>query len=80
MLRDSAAQAIIQCVHEVIREEADRMTMGRIIVKFVNGTKECEFDLIVRADQAWSKVRPLLTDTKPFCSEISDAELWWATV
>ncbi|KAE8366276.1 hypothetical protein BDV27DRAFT_156132 [Aspergillus caelatus] len=35
------------------------------IIRFVNGTSATGFRLIVGADGAWSKVRPLLTSVKP---------------
>ncbi|KAB8277276.1 hypothetical protein BDV30DRAFT_235072 [Aspergillus minisclerotigenes] len=38
------------------------------IIRFVNGTSATGFRLIVGADGAWSKVRPLLTSAKPVYS------------
>ena len=45
-------------------------------LRFTDGSVERGFDLIVGADGAWSKVRQLLTDTKPHYSGISLVELW----
>ena len=43
---------------------------------FADGTQENGFDLVVGGDGAWSKVRNLLTDTKPDYSGISTVEFW----
>lgn len=43
---------------------------------FKNGTIEKGFDLVVGAEGAWSKVRKLITDVKPYYSGISALELW----
>lgn len=43
---------------------------------FTDGSVEEGFDLVVGADGAWSKVRQLLTDAKPYYSGISLVELW----
>ena len=42
---------------------------------FANGTSEGPFDLIIGADGAWSKVRPVLTDVRPSYSGISGFEV-----
>ncbi|KAI9730864.1 MAG: hypothetical protein M1834_005582 [Cirrosporium novae-zelandiae] len=43
---------------------------------FTDGSIDKDFDLVIGADGAWSKVRQLLTDTKPHYSGISAVELW----
>ncbi|KAK6442318.1 hypothetical protein LTR95_001450 [Oleoguttula sp. CCFEE 5521] len=45
-------------------------------VVLADGTKETGFDLVIGADGAWSKVRPLLTDVKPYYSGITALEGW----
>jgi 2-polyprenyl-6-methoxyphenol hydroxylase-like FAD-dependent oxidoreductase len=42
---------------------------------FADGTQETEYDLVIGGDGAWSKVRTLLTDTKPTYSGISMLEV-----
>ncbi|KAF2815109.1 FAD/NAD(P)-binding domain-containing protein [Mytilinidion resinicola] len=45
-------------------------------LRFADGTVSEEFDLVVGTDGAWSKVRNILTPTKPHYSGISSLELW----
>jgi len=45
-------------------------TQDELTLHFADGTVENKFDLIVGADGAWSKVRTLLTDEKPYFSGI----------
>jgi 2-polyprenyl-6-methoxyphenol hydroxylase-like FAD-dependent oxidoreductase len=49
---------------------------GKFDLHFADGVVEKDFDLVIGADGAWSKVRALLSDVKPFYSGISAAELW----
>ncbi len=49
---------------------------GKYDLHFADGTIGKDFDVVVGADGAWSKVRSLLTDIKPFYSGISAIELW----
>jgi 2-polyprenyl-6-methoxyphenol hydroxylase-like FAD-dependent oxidoreductase len=48
---------------------------GKINLQFADSVEEA-FDIVVGADGAWSKVRPFLTDKKPFYSGITAIELW----
>nr|OQO24275.1 hypothetical protein B0A51_07977 [Rachicladosporium sp. CCFEE 5018] len=45
-------------------------------VALADGTIQTGFDLVIGADGAWSKVRPLLTDIKPYYSGITALEGW----
>ncbi|KAF8605090.1 2-polyprenyl-6-methoxyphenol hydroxylase-like oxidoreductase [Ceratobasidium sp. AG-I] len=47
---------------------------GKHELHFKNGKVETGFDLVVGADGAWSRVRPLLTSVVPFYSGISSFE------
>jgi 2-polyprenyl-6-methoxyphenol hydroxylase-like FAD-dependent oxidoreductase len=49
---------------------------GKLDLHFADGEVVKGLDLVVGADGAWSKVRALLSDEKPFYSGISSLELW----
>jgi 2-polyprenyl-6-methoxyphenol hydroxylase-like FAD-dependent oxidoreductase len=54
---------------------------GRWAVAFADKEKEVRFfDLVIGADGAWSKVRPLLTDQKPFHTGHSGVEVCFRDV
>jgi len=44
-------------------------------LQFVDGSQDTKIDLVIGADGAWSKVRQVLTDTKPHYSGISMVEV-----
>lgn len=49
--------------------------MEALDLHFTDGSIEKDCDLIVGTDGAWSRVRGLLTDTKPYYSGISSMEV-----
>lgn len=49
---------------------------GKYDLHFADREREVGFDLVVGADGAWSKVRPLLSNTKPEYSGISMISFW----
>lgn len=74
ILVDSIEKGAIQWgtrVHEIkpSQENANKYTV------VYNGDHETTFDLVVGADGAWSKVRPLLSSAKPVYSSLSFIEL-----
>jgi 2-polyprenyl-6-methoxyphenol hydroxylase-like FAD-dependent oxidoreductase len=69
MLLDSLPAEIIKWGHHVKSIEVGT-------VHFRDQPPATGFDLIVGADGAWSKVRPLLSTVPPFYSGISGIELW----
>ncbi|KAG0342416.1 hypothetical protein BG000_004713 [Podila horticola] len=73
ILVDSIEKGAIQWgtrVHEIkpSQENANKYTV------VYNGGQETTFDLVVGADGAWSKVRPLLSSAKPLYSSLSFIE------
>ncbi|CUM52612.1 unnamed protein product [Debaryomyces tyrocola] len=45
-------------------------------LNFSDGTAEAGYDVVVGADGAWSKVRPLVTEVKPYYSSVTLIEFW----
>jgi len=76
ILLDSLQEGTIKWGKKVMRAEPDAASPGKYSIVFSDYTSETSIDLLVGADGAWSKVRPLLTDEKPFYSGISSIELW----
>jgi 2-polyprenyl-6-methoxyphenol hydroxylase-like FAD-dependent oxidoreductase len=74
ILLDSIQPDTIQWNRKLVRVEATNDPKIRYNLHFTDGL-EVGFDLVVGADGAWSKVRPLLTDQVPCYSGISGIEL-----
>ncbi|PYI11755.1 FAD/NAD(P)-binding domain-containing protein [Aspergillus sclerotiicarbonarius CBS 121057] len=71
LLLDSVPAHKIRWGHAVSAVERNTNTSvndNGCVIHFVNGTSASGFQLIVGADGAWSKVRPLLTSAKPVYS------------
>lgn len=73
LLLDSLPEDAIQWGHKVrsISPSSDDDVKHDVHLETASGTRMETFDLVVGADGAWSKVRPLLSDTKPHYSTIS---------
>ncbi len=72
MLLDALPPGIVRWGHKVVSVRS--MEGGRHVVAFANSAT-AETTLLVGADGAWSRVRPLLTDSRPTYSGISFVEL-----
>lgn len=62
---------VVPSQEEVGGEEGSKWDL-----RFADSSVETGFDLVVGADGAWSKVRPVLTEEKPQFSGIICLELW----
>ena len=73
LLLDSLPAGLIRWGHKVrsISPSSHDSGMHDICIETATGTQTETFDLVVGADGAWSKVRPLLSDIKPQYSAIS---------
>lgn len=73
LLLDSLPQGTIQWGHKVRLISTSSKGKGKheVHLETASGTFTESFDLVVGADGAWSKVRPLLSDTNPHYSTIS---------
>jgi 2-polyprenyl-6-methoxyphenol hydroxylase-like FAD-dependent oxidoreductase len=72
MLLDSLPAGAVQWGHKV--KEAAAIGDGRHRLTFANGTTT-DADLLIGADGAWSKIRPLLTAVKPVYTGTSFIEI-----
>jgi 2-polyprenyl-6-methoxyphenol hydroxylase-like FAD-dependent oxidoreductase len=72
MLLDSLPPDVVRWNHEL--NTATQKDNGPIELAFRNGSSET-FDLVVGADGAWSRIRPLLSDAKPIYSGVMFVEL-----
>lgn len=73
LLLDSLPEGAIQWGHKVCSISPSSNGNGKheIHLRTTSNTRTEIFDLVVGADGAWSKVRPLLSDTNPHYSTIS---------
>ncbi|TVY24427.1 Tetracycline resistance protein from transposon [Lachnellula hyalina] len=76
ILIDSLEEGTLKWGKKVLGVVENEKTKGKFNVSFADGTMEQDIDLLVGADGAWSKVRPLLTSEKPFYSGITMIEFW----
>lgn len=76
ILLDSLPDEIIHWNSKVSHIIPDPRVKGKTSLHFADGSVEHSIDLLVGADGAWSKVRPLLTDAKPYYSGVTGVELW----
>ncbi|KAE9367439.1 putative monooxygenase [Stipitochalara longipes BDJ] len=76
ILLDSLLPGTIQWGKKLLGVQEDEKTKGKYNLSFSDGSMEMGIDLLVGADGAWSKVRPLLTTEKPFYAGITAIELW----
>lgn len=74
ILLDSIHPDTIQWNKKLLCVEPAETPSIKYNLHFADGVESC-FDLVVGADGAWSKVRPLLTDQLPFYSGITIIEL-----
>ena len=65
ILYESLPQGTVKWQHKITSVSAEG------IIHFANQPDQSGFNLIVGADGAWSKVRPLVTNVKPFYSGIA---------
>ena len=76
ILLDSLEHGTIKWGKKLLGVIEDEKSKGKFNLTFDDGTLDLGVDLVVGADGAWSKVRPLLTTEKPFYSGITAIELW----
>lgn len=72
MLLDSLPDGILHWHHAL--DTAHLLGDGSIDLTFRNGVTE-RFDLVVGADGAWSRIRPLVSDARPIYSGVTFVEL-----
>ena len=73
LLLDSLPEGALQWGHKVRSISPSNKGDGKHEVRLetTSGTRAEVFDLVIGADGAWSKVRPLLSDVKPHYSTVS---------
>jgi 2-polyprenyl-6-methoxyphenol hydroxylase-like FAD-dependent oxidoreductase len=76
LLLDSLNPGTIQWNKKLLHVDATVKPKEKHNLHFTDGTIVENIDLVVGADGAWSKVRPLLTNDQPFYPGITIVELW----
>ena len=74
ILLDSIKPSSIEWNKKLVCVEPSETSEDKYDIYFTDGV-ERDFDLVVGADGAWSKVRPLLTDQQPLYSGITIIEM-----
>jgi 2-polyprenyl-6-methoxyphenol hydroxylase-like FAD-dependent oxidoreductase len=70
ILFESLPEGTIKWRHKLIQVDREEST-HEFTLHFADQPSQTGFDLIVGADGAWSKVRPVLSSTKPFYSGVA---------
>ena len=65
---------------EGITANASRGIGVKMDIHLDNGSVERDYDLVIGADGAWSKVRPLITSVQPFFAGLGGADLYISDV
>ena len=76
LLLDSLEPGTVQWGCKLQRVEVESRSKGIHTLYFADGSKQTGIDLLVGADGAWSKVRPLVTNVEPEYSGITAVEQW----
>lgn len=76
ILLDSLMPGTIQWGKTLLGVQEDEKKKGIFNLSFSDGTMEMGVDLLIGADGAWSKVRHLVTEEKPFYAGVTAIELW----
>lgn len=76
ILIDSLEPGTIQWGKKLLGVVEDENKKGKFNLSFADGSMEMGIDLLVGADGAWSRIRPLLTTEKPYYSGVTAIELW----
>lgn len=74
MLLDSLQPGTVIWNKKLRSVEKPSTTTAKYDLHFVSGVED--FDIVVGADSAWSRVRSFLTEKQPFYSGITAIELW----
>ncbi|KAH7123687.1 hypothetical protein B0J11DRAFT_529642 [Dendryphion nanum] len=76
LLFENLRPGSVKFFHKVTSVTPSASSPGKHDIHFANHPSETNIDLVIGGDGTWSKVRPLLTDTKPVYSGISVLEVW----